>query len=100
MYYTAPRIPSPCAAGRGTGRGVSRFRIGIDFAFGQRLQRLPLSPLLRRGEREKSLRRNRPLRFVGYPVDCSASKCSRSFANALARWLILFFTSAPNSAND
>src|SRR5229473_3400663 len=63
MAYTARRIPSPCGAGRGSGRGVP----GEDeVLFKQCFQGFPLSPalspLVPRGEREKTKRRFPPRR--------------------------------------
>ena len=47
----------------------------VEVVFEQSLQRPPLSPslspLLRRGEREKTLCRSRAPRFVVHPADCS-----------------------------
>src|SRR6266702_6113819 len=58
MAYTARRIPSPCGAGRGLGRGVAW---EYQIVFKQCFQGFPpspaLSPLVPRGEREKTKRR-------------------------------------------
>src|SRR5437762_4820977 len=51
---------------------------------------LPLSPLLRRREREKTLHRNRSLRFVVYPADCSLFDMRASFVLRLSSFVIGF----------
>src|SRR5713101_8914990 len=62
MAYTARRIPSPCGAGRGSGRGVPG---KYEIVFRQCFQGFPLSPalspLVPRGEREKTKRRLPPV---------------------------------------
>src|SRR6266571_7846516 len=82
MTHTARRIPSPCGAGRGSGRGVSG---KYEIFFRQCFQGFPLSPtlspLVPRGEREKRKRRLLPVplsRIVRTPL---------YFQSALGRFL-------------
>src|SRR5206468_1619540 len=55
----------------------------VEVAYGQCLQGPPLSRLLRRGERKKTLRRSRSLHSVVYPADCSVNKQIRNSSQCL-----------------